>query len=236
MSTLEYILLLAFIPVLIVALYVYKRDVYKKEPVWELVKAFSAGMLSAVTVLIINALLHLSGVNLESVVFIKAYVGAGFIEECTKFAFLYWLFWRNPNFDERFDGIVYAVFVSMGFAFVENVLYIYDGMDNVRQVAHARAIFAVPAHALFAIAMGYGMGLARFSNRASGWLLTGGLFSAIIIHGTYDFLLMYADFLSDVNESFSAFIMLLFYIFVILMWIAGFKRMKNLIEEDKWRL
>ncbi len=236
MIAFEYILLLAFIPVLIVALYVYKRDVYSKEPIGQLFKAFFAGMLSAAVVLIINVMLHLAGVSLERSVFLNAYIGAGLIEECIKFTFLYWLFWNSPHFDERFDGVVYAVFVSMGFAFVENVLYIYDGIEKLHEIVRARAVFAVPAHALFAIAMGYGMGLARFSNRASGWLLAGGLFSAIIIHGTYDFLLMYADSLADINESFSAFIMLLFYIFVILMWIVGFKRMRSLNEEDKWRL
>ncbi len=232
----RYVLLLAFIPVLIIALYVYKRDVYQKEPLSALIKAFAGGMCSAVVVLLIGTLLDLSGIDIQSNVFLRAFVSAALIEEGTKFYFLYKLFWRSPDFDERFDGIVYAVFVSLGFAFVENVLYIYQDINNAESIAYARAFSAVPAHALFAIAMGYGMGMAKFSRKNSTALLTYGLLSAVFIHGTYDFLLMFADELNATNESFSAFISMLFYVFVILMWVAGFKRMKKLSEEDKWKL
>lgn len=232
----RYILLLAFIPIFVIALYIYKRDVYKKEPLKELCKAFCGGIASAVVVILINQLLDLSGIDLESNVVLRAFISAGLIEECVKFFFVYKLFWRNPHFDERFDGIVYAVFVSLGFAFVENVLYIYQDVTNAVHIAYARAFFAVPAHTLFAIAMGAGLGIAKFSNKAATAKMVGGLISAILIHGTYDFLLMYAEELEAVNESFSAFIVLLFYVFVAIMWIMGFKRMKALSEEDKWRL
>ncbi len=232
----RYVLLLAFIPILIIALYIYKRDVYKKEPIGELLKAFCGGMASAIVVIVINHLIDLAGIDLTSNVVLRAFVSAALIEEGTKFFFVYKLFWRNPNFDERFDGIVYAVFVSLGFAFVENVLYIYQDVTNAVHIAYSRAFFAVPAHTLFAIAMGTGLGLAKFSKRNATAKITGGLISAMLIHGTYDFLLMYAEELEAVNESFSAFIILLFYIFVLIMWIMGFKRMKAISEEDKWRL
>ena len=63
-----------------------------------------------------------------------------------------------------------------------------------------------------------------------------GLIWAILLHGIYDFLLMYSSDLASVNETFSAFIVMLFYIFVIIMWVVGFRRMKKLNEEDQWRL
>lgn len=232
----RYILLLAFIPIFVIAVYIYKRDKYKKEPLKELLKAFAAGMASAAVVILIHEILGLSGIDIDTNVFLRAFVSAAVIEECVKFFFFYKLFWNNPNFDERFDGIVYAVYVSLGFAFVENVLYIYQDVSQAVSIAHARAFFAVPAHTLFAIAMGYGAGMARFSrNRASLYLMSG-LIWAIVLHGIYDFLLMYSSDLASVNETFSAFIVMLFYIFVILMWIAGFKRMRKLSEEDEWRL
>ena len=142
----------------------------------------------------------------------------------------------KQDFDERFDGIVYAVYVSLGFAFVENVLYIYQDVGQAVSIARARAFFAVPAHTLFAIAMGYGAGIARFSRKRASLYLVSGLIWAILLHGIYDFLLMYSNELASVNETFSAFIVMLFYIFVIIMWVVGFRRMKKLNEEDQWRL
>ncbi|MBQ3930135.1 MAG: PrsW family intramembrane metalloprotease [Paludibacteraceae bacterium] len=232
----RYILLLAFIPIFVIAVYIYKRDKFNKEPLKELLKAFAAGMFSAVVVILVHEILDLSGVDIETNVFLRAFVSAAVIEECSKFFFFYKLFWNNPNFDERFDGIVYAVYVSLGFAFVENVLYIYQDVGQAVSIARARAFFAVPAHTLFAIAMGYGAGIARFSRKRASLYLVSGLIWAILLHGIYDFLLMYSSDLASVNETFSAFIVMLFYIFVIIMWVVGFRRMKRLNEEDQWRL
>ncbi len=232
----RYILLLAFIPIFVIAVYIYKRDKFNKEPLKELLKAFAAGMFSAVVVILVHEILDLSGVDIETNVFLRAFVSAAVIEECSKFFFFYKLFWNNPNFDERFDGIVYAVYVSLGFAFVENVLYIYQDVGQAVSIARARAFFAVPAHTLFAIAMGYGAGIARFSRKRASLYLVSGLIWAILLHGIYDFLLMYSSDLASVNETFSAFIVMLFYIFVIIMWVVGFRRMKKLNEEDQWRL
>ncbi|MBQ6766431.1 MAG: PrsW family intramembrane metalloprotease [Paludibacteraceae bacterium] len=232
----RYILLLAFIPIFVIAVYIYKRDKFNKEPLKELLKAFAAGMFSAVVVILVHEILDLSGVDIETNVFLRAFVSAAVIEECSKFFFFYKLFWNNPNFDERFDGIVYAVYVSLGFAFVENVLYIYQDVGQAVSIARARAFFAVPAHTLFAIAMGYGAGIARFSRKRASLYLVSGLIWAILLHGIYDFLLMYSSELASVNETFSAFIVMLFYIFVIIMWVVGFRRMKKLNEEDQWRL
>lgn len=232
----RYILLLAFIPIFVIAVYIYKRDKFNKEPLKELLKAFAAGMFSAVVVILVHEILDLSGVDIETNVFLRAFLSAAVIEECSKFFFFYKLFWNNPNFDERFDGIVYAVYVSLGFAFVENVLYIYQDVGQAVSIARARAFFAVPAHTLFAIAMGYGAGIARFSRKRASLYLVSGLIWAILLHGIYDFLLMYSSELASVNETFSAFIVMLFYIFVIIMWVVGFRRMKKLNEEDQWRL
>ncbi len=235
-SCMRYILLLAFIPIFIIALYIYKRDKFQKEPLKELIKAFAAGMCSAAVVILVHEILGLSGIDIDTNVVLRAFVSAALIEESVKFFFFYKLFWNNPTFDERFDGIVYAVYVSLGFAFVENVLYIYQDVSQAVHVAYARAFFAVPAHTLFAIAMGYGAGMAKFSRKRASLYLVSGLIWAIILHGIYDFLLMYSSDLAAINESFSAFIVMLFYIFVIIMWVAGFKRMKKLSEEDEWHL
>ena len=88
-----------------------------------------------------------------------AFVVAGFTEELMKYLAFYFFFWQERNFNEKFDGIIYAVYISLGFAAVENILYVFSGGMGVGFV---RAFTAVPAHALFGISMGYYFGLARF--------------------------------------------------------------------------
>jgi protease PrsW len=107
-------------------------------------------------------------------------------EEIWKFLMLLWYAYRKKEFDEPFDGIVYAVMVGMGFATVENISYVsqYGLMTGIM-----RMFLAVPAHASFAIIMGYFMGKARFSAKKEHYLLFFGVFWAIVFHGSYDFFL-----------------------------------------------
>ena len=82
------------------------------------------------------------------------YIVAGFSEELWKLLLLMWVIWRSPHFDEYFDGIVYAVYLSLGFACVENIGYVLQGDDQMF-TALMRGVLAVPAHFLFAVTMGY---------------------------------------------------------------------------------
>src|SRR5690606_34909890 len=99
----------------------------------------------------------------------------------------------HKEFDEPFDGIVYAVMVSLGFAATENIAYVVQGGY---EVALLRAFTAVPAHATFGIMMGYYMGKAKFSLRRQQLNLLG-LFLATLFHGAYDFFL-FVDFIPGV--------------------------------------
>ena len=109
---------------------------------------------------------------------------------------------RNNEFNEPFDGIVYAVMVSMGFAALENILYTFQYGYGV---GVTRAFTAVPAHATFGIIMGYFMGKAKFSkNRIKLNLL--GLLLATLFHGSYDFFL-FINFIPGI--SIGAFVSLL---------------------------
>jgi RsiW-degrading membrane proteinase PrsW (M82 family) len=105
------------------------------------------------------------------------------VEEFSKYIFVRGILYRNPNFNEPFDGIVYSVMVGMGFATLENVMYVEDGGWSV---AVLRMFTAVPAHAAFAVLMGYYLGLAKFVHHKShyGWY---GLLIASIFHGAYDY-------------------------------------------------
>jgi len=121
--------------------------------------------------------------------FVVAFIFTAVTEEALK----YWVVKRkaydHPAFNEYFDGIIYAVTASLGFAALENVLYVLDGGLYVGVI---RALMAVPAHALFGVMMGYYIGLARFEKNPEKEkkLLGKGLFLAILFHGIYDFLLL----------------------------------------------
>ena len=114
-----------------------------------------------------------------------SFIVASGTEELFKFIILYFLVWKNKNFNEPFDGIVYAVFISLGFAGIENVLYIFNPYLGGYQTAIARAIFSVPGHGLFGVSMGYYYAIAKFNKTT---LVTA--FSALFIHGIYDFILI----------------------------------------------
>ncbi|PKP18170.1 MAG: PrsW family intramembrane metalloprotease [Bacteroidetes bacterium HGW-Bacteroidetes-21] len=183
------LLLISLAPVITILLYVYFRDKYEKEPIGQLLKGFFSGLLVFVICVFVELLisaLYSSG-NVYVKAFYDGFIVAGFTEELFKFLAVMLLFWHNRNFNEKFDGIVYSVFVSLGFAATENIFYVFEGGLSVGIL---RAFTAVPAHALFGIIMGFYIGLARFDEKRSGLLLWSGFFYAWIFHGLYDFLLM----------------------------------------------
>ena len=134
--------------------------------------------------------------------FVKAFFVVALIEEFSKYLMVRYYAQPKKDFNEPFDGIIYAVMVSMGFAFVENIFYVIEGG---MQVAIIRAITAIPAHATFAILMGYYMGKAKFSNNKAKFNLIG-LALAILFHGAYDFFL-FINFIPGI--SIGAFVSLL---------------------------
>ena len=117
--------------------------------------------------------------------FIKAFFVVALVEEFSKYIIVRYFAQPRLAFNEPYDGIMYAVMVSMGFAATENIMYVIQGGT---EVAVLRAFTAVPAHATFGILMGYFMGKAKFSsNRIKLNLASLGL--AIFFHGAYDFFL-----------------------------------------------
>jgi len=232
-----YILLLSLLPSLLICIYIYFRDVREKEPFKLLLKAFFFGMLSVACTLFIHVVLNLAGLEYNNNAFMSAFVEAAIIEECSKFFLLLCLIWKNSEFNERFDGIVYAVFVSMGFAFVENALYIFDDTSSYIPTFIARLLFATPAHFLFAVSMGYFVSVAKFNPIKKKRNLVYALLSAILLHGVYDYLLMYAD--ASSNTLVSLILMVLFFIFDIFMWRLGIQKIRKASEADKpnsWQL
>ena len=180
------LLALALAPGVAIALYVYWRDEHEREPVGLLMRSFLYGILSVFLTLAIslpiNAVVLIDEQNLTEQA-IHAFIIVALIEEFSKFVFVRGVLYRNQNFNEPFDGIVYSVMVSMGFATFENIMYVIDGGI---EVAFLRMFTAVPAHAAFAVLMGYYLGKAKFEHK-KGYYAIHALGVATLLHGAYDY-------------------------------------------------
>ena len=219
-----YLLILSIAPIFIIALYIYFRDKYEKEPIKLIVLALVAGMLIVIPIIYLEEYLSYFGRYLQhySLAFYTSFVVAAFSEESFKFLAFIVLFWTNKNFNEKFDGIVYAVFISLGFALVENIMYVFQ---NGAQVGYLRALTAVPAHALFGISMGFHFGIAKFFIKRCSIQIGFALTVPIILHGIYDFILF------SQHKAY----MFLFVIYVVYLWYFGFRRLNILSQSSIYR-
>jgi len=218
------LLFISLAPVFIIAFYIYSRDKYEKEPLLTLLKAMLTGVLIVLPVVLIEKLLMMFSRGYEGMAYAgyNAFLVAGLTEEGMKFLAFYFVFWKNRNFNEKFDGIVYAVYIALGFAGIENIIYVFTGGYGVGII---RAVTAVPAHALFGIVMGYYFGMARFSTRLRKVYLFLAFFLPFIFHGLYDFILM----------SNSQLLLMLFIPVFIYFWISGFRKMSALSDDSAFK-
>ncbi len=169
-----------------VILYVYLKDKHEKEPIGLLLKSFAFGAIAVLVTLMISFPLEMfvptDEENLSQQA-IHAFILVALVEEFSKFLFVRGILYNDDHFNEPFDGIVYSVTVSMGFATVENILYVSEGGYST---ALMRMFTAVPAHATFAVLMGYFIGRAKFENTRVPLSLAG-LLAATVFHGAYDY-------------------------------------------------
>lgn len=175
------LLALAVAPGLALAAFLHSRDIYDKEPSRKLLKAFLLGSAAVFVAAGIEMLLGDSNPAVE------AFLYVGLTEELCKFFVLMVFFYPEPVFDEPFDGIVYAGFISLGFATLENIYYV---LDKGLAVAIVRMFLSVPAHAIFGIVMGFFAGGAKFYEKKKAGLLALALLAPALLHGLYDFFLM----------------------------------------------
>ena len=182
-----FLLALALAPGAAIALYIYLKDKHEREPLGLLMISFLYGILSTAVTLIISYPVSAFFLTREDDVveqFANAFFKVAFVEEFSKFVFIRFILFNNKNFNEPFDGIVYAVMVSMGFATLENVIYVFEYGYTT---GFLRMFTAVPAHATFAVLMGFFLGKAKFSHRNQLYLSLAALISATLFHGAYDY-------------------------------------------------
>ena len=229
LSILAVYILAAVLPAIILLRYIYKHDTVEKEPPGLLLTLLFMGVLAALCATVLEAIFQtVLGLLVDpgSPVYtiLLAFLVVAVVEEGTKFWLLKRRTWYHPAFNYRFDGIVYAVFVSLGFAAYENITYV---LRYGLSVALPRALLAVPGHAAFAVVMGAFYGRAKLRE---GWgdlrearrdLWTGYLF-AVLLHGFYDTCAMIGTVISTV----------VFLVFVALMFLGIFRLVKKESATD----
>ena len=218
----------AVLPAIYLLSKVYKMDTIEKEPWPILRKLLLWGAISGIPAALVESLLTgvLLGMFEEGTVLynlIAGFIVAALVEESFKFFFLYKFTFMDPAFNYRFDGVVYAVFVSMGFAILENVLYVFQGGLGV---AVTRALLALPLHAACGVYMGIAYGQQKvnslYRSATFGSVARACLPVPILIHGFYDF----CAFMQNVPFT------IIFIVFVIAVFILTLKRLRKASQED----
>jgi RsiW-degrading membrane proteinase PrsW (M82 family) len=184
-------------PAIFLLTFFYLKDRYEPEPLRHVAMAFGLGLYAMVAARGIEAALaHVVSrewlaLGGEGARLVDAFVLAAAVEELAKYVIMAAAVYHWDELDEPLDGVIYGVAVALGFATLENILFI---AGRGLSVAWGRAVFAVPAHALFGGAMGYYVGRAKFDHHASrrgaaarDWSLA--LAVPILFHGSYDFAL-----------------------------------------------
>ncbi|MBO4859901.1 MAG: PrsW family intramembrane metalloprotease [Treponema sp.] len=230
-SSLYAVLVPALLPVILIIFYIYKKDKVEKEPfglvlktlIWGAILSLPCAGIESVMEVILKFFFEEGSVQLIAM---DNIVGVALIEELAKYIVIMLFIWKNDNFDYRYDGIVYAAAASLGFAALENVLYLIQfGTD----ISLGRALFAIPGHTTFSVFMGLYLSRAkealcnnqparvkRFKFKA--------LLVPTIIHGIYDFLLD-----ENLQEDFS----FIFILFVIIIDIIALLIIKHEYKHDK---
>jgi RsiW-degrading membrane proteinase PrsW (M82 family) len=223
-------ILAAILPAAFLMRYIYRKDKVEKEPprllfsliVWGVIAALVSIALEYLGIRILSSLVDR---NNPSYILIFAFLVVAAVEEGTKFFFLIQRTWRDPNFNYRFDGIVYAVFISLGFAAFENIRYV---MGYGLTTALPRAVLAIPGHMGFAVFMGLFYGRAkvfssRGSRKAKNVNLFAGYISAVALHGFYDACAMIGTVMAT----------MVFLAFVIIMYVVVIRMVRRQSALDK---
>lgn len=191
--------------------YFYLKDEYESEPISVVLRTFIYGALLVFPIMFVQHVLETEYIIKTE--FADAFLSSSLLEEFFKWFILFYAIYPHVEFDEPFDGIVYGVAVSLGFATVENVFYL---LANGISHAMVRALLPVSSHALFGVIMGFYIGKAKFSEgKKAKWIMIS-LLLPILLHGLYDFILL--------SEEYWIYIIFPFMIFL---WWFGLRKVKT---------
>ncbi|MDF2949106.1 MAG: PrsW family intrarane metalloprotease [Sedimentibacter sp.] len=216
----------AVTPGIALGLIIYWFDRHDREPIRMLLKVFILGIISVIpTVIVENLLMNFNIFGGILGAGYTAFIVAGLVEEYMKRQVVIKQVYYNPVFNEKLDGIVYCVMSALGFATIENIMYVVFRFPDVESIGLYRALLSVPAHMLFAITMGYYLSLSKFAStpEESNYFYKKSLTVPVILHGIFDFILM----------SGIELLMLLFIPFVIYLWVTNLKKLNMYYNDSK---
>lgn len=206
------LLILSIAPTIVFILWFYIKDKYDKEPIMLLCKFFVLGaFISVIAIIAEDFLIDINRYDGYSYLLYMSFIVAAFTEEGLKALVLIPNLLREKNFNEKLDGIIYSIFLSLGFATVENIIYIlFEESKTAFEVGIIRAVISVPAHIMFAITMGYYISKYKFSSSAvkKREYMFMAVLVPILLHGIFDFIAM-------IEYKFS---FIVFFIYIILLW------------------
>jgi len=220
------LLFVSLLPVILIGLFIYFKD-KEKEPKKLLFGLFVSGIGSIILTLILTLIVGIifpitieerTNLNLIELI-INVFVGVALIEEFSKWIFAYTIGYNHKEYDHIYDMIVYATYVSLGFAALENIIYVLQGGISVGIL---RALSAVPGHACYGVFMGYFLSLAKIADKNGNKKLSNknkilSILVPTILHGIYDYCLFSGVLL----------FIALFFIFVIALYIFAIKHIKK---------
>ena len=231
-----FLLLAALVPAAFLMVQVYRLDRIEKEPAGLLLKLALFGALSGLAAVAIEgALTRVLDVTLGGGMLrlmLENFLAVALVEEACKRWVVLKFAWRHPAFDYRFDAVVYCVFSALGFAALENILYV---AEYGFAVAVSRALLSVPGHCFFAVYMGIYLGQAKMAERAMqryyielpdespGQYLRASLLVPALLHGFWDFSLSVGGGLMTV----------LFYLFVLAFFIDAYRKLRFAAGSDE---
>ena len=227
----EIILAAALLPAIILMVYVYKHDKIEKEPFRLLLVLFMFGALSCIPAGLLEDFFSgvLDSMNIQDTqtyYIIMCFGIAACSEEGLKLFFLKRKTWKCPDFNYTFDGLLYSVCVSLGFAGLENIMYV---LDYGFGVVISRGLLSVPGHCTFAIFMGLFYSRAKFYSAYGNKIRAGvnkllSFVVPVLLHGYYDYCLMMT---SDT-------LIYCFFVFVVIVDIISFRVVKKQSSNDAY--
>jgi RsiW-degrading membrane proteinase PrsW (M82 family) len=211
------IFVLSYAPGLFWLWYFYRRDALEPEPKKLVIQTFGLGILAVIPAVVLELPFRNTGVAGSVIV-------APIAEEFSKFLIVWLTVYRNKEFDEPMDGIVYAAAAALGFASLENIGYFWRAYENdcLSTTVFLRTLFSVPGHALFSCMWGYALGIKKCYAPKNRTIVVSGLIVSVVLHGLFNGLL--------VQSTHTGLAIVIFFIFIPIMWSMVHRRIIHTIS------
>lgn len=197
---------IALLPTIVIMALVLANARFKREPFKKVASVFGMSAFSTIPAVILELLgtvvlaliVYAIAIDVETKAGVTAYefmdymLIVGPVEEACKYFTFKWIIFHDRDFDNTYDGVIYGAASALGFATLENLMYVFVGNDAQLQTAVMRAVLSVPLHAITGIVMGYWFGISKYRRYNNIQPETRperkAFIFSVVLHGTYDFI------------------------------------------------